>query len=153
MKSARSFPLLELAVVAACLWLSRDLLNAWQHSPHDRLGWVAMLIWLSPLVVFLARKRELSANAYFLGGAIFLGLAGELTELNFLGHAALAFSLAAWLPFSWRTLVWWLAALSWTPLLGWELASYSSEETLGTRWALSLIGVLCLWPWSNIRKK
>lgn len=49
MINSKLFPLVELAILAFCAWLSRDLLNAWQHSPHDRFGWLARLVWLVPL--------------------------------------------------------------------------------------------------------
>ena len=31
----------EWAILAFCAWRSADLLNAWRHSPYDRLGWLA----------------------------------------------------------------------------------------------------------------
>jgi hypothetical protein len=145
-KNSKPFPLVELAILAFCAWLSRDLLNAWQHSPHDKFGWLALLIWLLPLGWRLWRKENLAASVWFLGAAIITGAVGELSEFHFLGHAALAFSLAAWLPLSPWLAVWLATALSWMPVLGWELGGFSGGAVLFSRLVLALAGVVCLWP-------
>ncbi len=145
MKNPRPFPLVEFSILAFCLWLSRDLWNAWQHSPHDRFGWLALLVWLTPLAVRLVRKENFSANAFFLGAAIVVGALGELSEFHFLGHVALALALGAWLPVSLWRVVWLAAALSWMPAFGWELAQFSGGAILISRLALALAGVISLW--------
>jgi len=144
MKSTRSWPLVELAILYFAAWLSRDLLNAWQHSPHDRLGWLALLVWLTPLARRLKNDRtELSANSYLLGAAIACGLLGELAEVHFLSHVAMALALGAWLKISLRSLLWLLAAVAWMPAFGWWLAGFSGGSVLILR--LVLAGVSSFW--------
>ena len=109
-------------------------------------GWLALLIWLSPLVVYWVQPKRVSANAFFLGAAIAAGLIGELIEFHFLGHLALALVLAAWLPFSLRLLAWLIAALAWMPALGWALAHLPNSALVAVRLVLALLGVLCLRP-------
>ena len=38
----------EWGVLAFCAWHSSDLLTAWQYSPFDRLGWLALALWVTP---------------------------------------------------------------------------------------------------------
>jgi len=149
MKNSRPLPLVEIAILAFCVWLSRDLLNAWQHSPHDRFGWLALLAWLTPFAVRLSRRETFSANAFFLGAAIVVGALGELSEFHFLGHAALALALAAWLPASLWLAVWLAAALSWMPAFGWGMARFPDGVILFSRLALALAGVIYLWVVKN----
>ena len=146
MKITRSWPLAELAILFFAMWLSRDLVNAWRHAPHDRLGWLALLVWLAPLALRVKNDRtELSANFYLLGAAIVSGLLGELTEIHFLNHVALALALGAWLRLSLRSLSWLLAAVAWMPIFGWWLADFSAGMVLIFRLALALAGVSGYW--------
>ena len=153
MKKFKPFPLVEFSILAFCLWLSRDLLNAWQYSPHDRLGWLALLIWISPLAARLLLKKQLAANAYFLGAAIVIGTFGELADFNFLGYAALSLALAAWMPTSPWLGGWLIAAVAWMPVLGWEMAHFPEGLIVFLRPALALAGVACCWPRRKIDAK
>ena len=75
MKTEKNFPLVGLAVPLFCAWQARDLINAWRHSPHDRLGWLALLVWLAPVARRVAGKAraELSASFILMGAAIGCG--------------------------------------------------------------------------------
>ena len=146
MKSKKQFPLVELAILAFAVWQSRELLNAWQHSPHDHFGWLALLVWLMPLAVRLMCGGKISASPFMLGAAIVSGTLGELTELHFFGHIALALVIAAWFKISWRSLLWLAAAVAWMPVFGWWLANFSGGVVLALRLALALAGTICLWP-------
>ena len=133
MKAGKTFPLIALAILIFVVWLSRDLLNAWQHSPRDRLGWLALVMWLTPLLIKCRGGRargELAANPFLLGAAIFAGSFSELTELHFFGHLALALAVAAWLKVSWRSIAWFVAAAAWMPVFGWWLANFP-DGTVG----------------------
>jgi len=151
-KTEKNFPLVGLAVPLFCAWQARDLINAWRHSPHDRLGWLALLVWLAPVARRIAGKKraELSASFILMGAAIGCGLAGELTELHFLGHVALALALAGWLKISFRSLAWLLTAVAWMPVFGWWLAPVSEALILPLRLALALAGAFCVWPVKKI---
>ena len=137
---------MELAVLFFAALLSRDLLNAWQHSPHDRFGWLALTVWLAPVLGRLIdAPAKLSANFYLLVAAIVCGLLGELTEVHFLNHIALALAVGAWVEFSPRIWLWLLAAMTWMPIFGWWLADFSDGMTLVFRMALALAGIASYW--------
>ena len=153
MKNSKPFPLVEFSILAFCLWLARDLLDAWLHSPHDRFGWLAMLIWVTPLAARLRLQAGMPANALFLGAAIIFGAFGELTEFHVLGHFALALALAAWLPKSYRLAVWFIAAPAWMPVLGWEMAHFPEGVIVFSRLGLALAGAICFWPVWRIHQK
>ena len=136
---------MESTILLYAAWQSQDLFNAWRHSPHDHLAWVALLVWLVPVVLRLRARTELSANPYMLGAAILTGALSALTEIHFFGHVALAFALAAWLKYSARTLLWLLSSVAWMPVFGWWLANGSSGMVLSLRLLLSLFGLACYW--------
>ena len=142
---------MELAVLLFAAWQSSDLPKAWQHSPHDRLGWLALLVWLAPLARRLAGKgrHEFSANPCLLGAAILAGTLGELTELHFFGHVALALAAAAWIKISWRSCLWLATAVAWMPVFGWWLTEFSGGTVFALRLLLSIAGGICLWPKNN----
>ncbi|MEI6779585.1 MAG: hypothetical protein WCQ21_01585 [Verrucomicrobiota bacterium] len=48
----------EWGVLAFCAWQSADLLTAWRHSPFDRLGWLALVLWLTPTLAGALPKAE-----------------------------------------------------------------------------------------------
>lgn len=152
MKPPKTFPLVELAILSFAAWQAHDLLNAWQHSPHDRLGWLALMVWLAPWAFYWVDKRrpELSANPFLLGAAILAGALSELTELHFFGHVALALAVAAWFKISWRWLLWLAAAAAWMPVFGWWLTDFSGATVFLLRLLLALTGVICVWPKNKI---
>ena len=97
MKLSLTIPFVELAVVLFTAFLSRDLINAWQHSPHDKLAWLALLVWLTPVMLRLGdiSRTATAVNVYLLGTAIFCGLIGDVAEVHFLNHVGLALALGA----------------------------------------------------------
>ena len=53
----KDLPFLQFTVIGYGIWQSRNLLEAWLHSPFDRWGWLAFLIWLVPFLVCNARSK------------------------------------------------------------------------------------------------
>ena len=146
MKFIRSWPLVEVAILLFAAWQARDLINAWQHSPHDRFGWVALLVWLTPPGLRIINPQaDKGANFYLLGAAIGCGLLGELTEVHFLKHVALGLAAGARISFSPRTWPWRLAAVAWMPIFGWWLADFSAGTVFILRLALALASCLSIW--------
>jgi len=47
----KGWPFLHLTVIGYGVWQSRNLVEAWLHSPFDRWGWLAFLIWASPVLI------------------------------------------------------------------------------------------------------
>lgn len=123
--------LAEATVLAYCLWQARDLIPAWLKSPYDRLGWLALIIWLLPVLYQrrpLCRYRSHSAPL-LLGLGLALSCIGVVGSLNLLNHLGLATTLAGLAPASSRRFPWAVAAVSWIPFLGW----------IGSHWFPSLI--------------
>ncbi|VFQ46484.1 hypothetical protein [Desulfoluna butyratoxydans] len=134
--------LAEATVFAYCLWHARDLLAAWQRSPHDRLGWLALFIWGLPI---LCRGRHLEkgrplGQPHLLALGLFLSFIGELGSLNLLNHLGLASALAGLVGLTPRQLPWVVAAISWMPLLGWVGSHLFPFMVLPMRLALATAG-------------
>lgn len=114
-----------LAILVYCAWQAADLLRAWQASPYDRLGWVALAVWLAafPALRFSGGRKEYVARGpspVLAGGALVLAGLGTMGSLNVLQHLGLACALAAWLPVGGtRRAAWLLASLAWMPVFGW----------------------------------
>ncbi|MBI2947778.1 MAG: hypothetical protein HYY23_09025 [Verrucomicrobia bacterium] len=53
----KDLPFLQFTVIGYGLWQSRNLLEAWRHSPFDRWGWLACFVWLVPFLVCNARSK------------------------------------------------------------------------------------------------
>ena len=141
-RALREIPTIAWAIVAFCAWRSAALLDAWRHSPLDRLGWAAFACWLLPLpVLLLARPvpatetRAPGSDWLFgalLSGSLLTGLFGALGSLNSAAYLGLALAFVAvaahamqrtagaagTLP-RFEFLVWAGAALTWMPVLSW----------------------------------
>ncbi|MCP5522488.1 MAG: hypothetical protein H7A46_13165 [Verrucomicrobiales bacterium] len=140
MKGFWSLPLVEWGTLAFCVWAARNLPNAWLVSPMDQGGWVALTLWLVPLVWHRWRHPRTAGavRGVFLVAGLGGALLSRLTELNAAGYAGLAVALAAWMPPGWRTW-WWLAgAISWMPVLGWMLAGLTAVWVLPIRVLLAV---------------
>jgi hypothetical protein len=141
-KTAHQSWLVALAVVAYAACQAQDLVSAWRHAPYDRLGWLAFVIWMSPLG--WARGLGKVPRAEPVGGLLAVGLAfsflGAVASLNTLCYAGLACTLAGFCPWSWRNLFWLLAAASWMPALGYALHALTAGQVLATRLILATAG-------------
>lgn len=113
--------LAEASVFTYCLWQARDLIAAWQRSPHERLGWVALFIWGFPILYKRSNliRHQSDSTPLLLGLGLALSFIGDVGSLNVLQHLGLAMVLAGLLPPSPHHLLWTLTAISWMPLFGW----------------------------------
>jgi len=137
------------------MWNSRDLLWAWQHSTYDRYGWLAMLIWCTPLLIFWIRPSGVTgrenARTVLLGFGLFFSFLGVLGSLNVLQHIGLAFAGAGLASFSWMHAVWLCSALSWMPALGWLGSRFFSNHILTVRLLISIAAVG--WIFYNVARQ
>jgi hypothetical protein len=119
-----------MAILAFAAVAARDLPATWLHSPYDRLGWLAFLLWLTPLVARIfpggGRVREDPSLGVAIAGLV-LVVFGMMGALNAAKHAGLALAFAAFLPAPQRW-TWLVASVAWMPSLGW-LASHGAGET------------------------
>jgi len=143
--SSRNPPVVGIVIFLYCTWNSRDLLWAWQRSPYDRYGWLAMLIWCTPLLMFWIRPPGRTGSAppqwIFLGTGLLLSFLGVIGSLNVLQHIGLAFTAAGLIPFSWLHVVWICSASSWMPALGWLGSQFFSNHVLAARLLISTAAV------------
>jgi len=103
-------------------WNARDLVMAWHHSPFDRQGWIAFIIWTAPILLQGCRGRW-SANGYLFGLALGVSLVGVIFDLNAVKYAGLALACGGFFPYRTTLLLFWLAcSVSWMPALGWMLS-------------------------------
>lgn len=126
--------------MALCAWQSLPgLVNAWRHSPFDRLGWLAFLLWLAPWMAALhAPNRDAPMLRRMSWAALPTLVAAALGDLNVLRHMALVLALAA--SFRPRRLAWtWLVlGVCWMPALGWMGAQLKAPGVIILRLSLGL---------------
>jgi hypothetical protein len=144
MNPARPFPWVDAAILGFSAWRSfPGLLEAWRHAPYDRLGWIAFLLWIAPLVWRFSQPPR----PWFAGHpacswlALLLLLGGSLADINALKYGALAVALAGFQPRLLLTVPWLLLGVAWMPALGWLGAPLGTAGMHGLR---LLLGCLAL---------
>jgi len=147
----RSPYLLLAAIFVYCILNMIPLSKAWFFAPMELYGWLAFLIWASPVAIYwiLKVQRKLEPhpwNSVIYGLAIFFMLFGELTTLNALKYIGVAFAVFGLVPFYWGLFVWLVGAFCWMPVFGW-IGSYTLPQfVLPMRLFLALVtaGCACL---------
>lgn len=139
MKPGRSTPLVGWAVLAAAIWQSADLLEAWRHSPLDRLGWLALGLWLAPVAWAWRRPAPVSeqTSLSLLGAAVAAILAGVLLELHGAAYAALALAISAIARPPRAAWLWLVLSVSWMPFLSWASRGLPLPGLIALRLALA----------------
>ncbi len=115
------------AMVLYAAWSSRSLYSFWRDDPYGHTGWIAMLIWLSPLLAKPIRLAKGSDALLLIGLACtLLGHVLEIHAFHYAGLALIAGSAAGWHA---GTLVWVAASVCWMPVLGY-LAKAAPAQTV-----------------------
>lgn len=113
----------ETAITLFAAAQARDVAWAWVHSPYDRTGSLAFVLWLAPAVWVAWRRLETPPPRWRVWVALVFTAIGGMSGINFLNYLALAVALAGCFPLlgarRWR---WLVLSLSWMPLLGWLAA-------------------------------
>lgn len=131
--------LLPILILLYTAFNSLELLNAWANAPLDWLGWLPFVVWLLPLII-VGRKE---AHSLFLWGAVIFSLLGNIASLNALRYLGFSSAIAAWVPFSWGTCVWWACSVAWMPSFGWLGSRLFPEYVLIARFLVVGIAVAC----------
>lgn len=115
----RRFPEVAWPALAFSLWSCRDLIVVWRHSPLDRFEWLAFLIWIVPIGLYWRHGRPPAYRSItvLLGIGLAFTLAGILGETNTARHLGLIAILAAFGSHVRLAPLWWIAGISWIPLL------------------------------------
>lgn len=119
-----------LAIAAYAIWSSRSLYAFWRDDPYGYTGWIALAIWLLPL---LARPiRQARGSDVLLVAGLVLTLLGHVVEIHALHYAGLALIVGSAASWNAGTAVWILGAVSWMPVLGYlAKAAPSSVVCIG----------------------
>jgi hypothetical protein len=127
------------AITLYAAWNARNLVPAWQHSPYDRRGFPAFLLWnvplaslwISRLLDFQIRNSKLeirnlhgSVSPVVFAIALVVSFSGAAADLYVLEYLGLAIALAGFLPVRPATLAWLACACAWMPAAGWAFSSY-----------------------------
>jgi hypothetical protein len=120
MKSVSHIVWVETVVVVFAALQAHDLVSAWLHSPYDRTGSVAFLLWVVPAAQMLWHYRGRGpTNRIMILTALVIALTGGICGLNFLNYAALALAFAGrWPMRGAKEAVWLALSLAWMPVLG-----------------------------------
>ncbi len=151
MNSFRRFFRVEWAVIVFCAWAARELVNAWRHSPFDRLGWLAFAIWLVPVVVHESRRNVLKDGIACSCTGLVMATLGLMAQLNAATYLGLAVAVAGLLPWNRWTVSWLVFSLAWMPLTGWLCANFGGSVTVALRLAGAALAVVM--GMSAVRRK
>ena len=145
MKPKTQISLFGLAVFAHAVWQTRGLPTHWLHSPFDRMGWLAALVWIGAIIVAWRGTRH-SPTLAWLGLSLVLGLAGTVSDLNVLRYAGLAAAGAAFFRGLPAALASWVCALCWMPVLGYVCKEFGTPfvNTLRVTMAVAAGFAACL---------
>lgn len=113
-------PLVAWLILAFATIQIRGLWVNWHHSPMDRLGWLALVLWLIPsFFVWPARGGnpfDQLSTRLLLAAALFL-LVGVAVEIHAMAHIAFALAVAAVARPPRFAGLWLVGAISWMPAL------------------------------------
>ena len=115
MKRFRHMIRVEWLIAAFCAWHSADLLQAWLHSPYERFGWLAFLIWLIPAARSVFRGVDTSRHFKLAILSLALSFIGTIGDLNFLCYCGLAGIVGAMGGVSGRAWLWLAMSVCWMP--------------------------------------
>ncbi len=130
------------AIALYAAWNARNLTAAWLHSPFDRCGAPAFLLWLVPIVWIRAKgpldgARARVSTAAFAAGLV-LSFAGVAADLGVVKYAGLAIALAGFLPIQPARFLWLACAAGWMPAAGWAFSSHGVILVNAMRAAIGL---------------
>ena len=142
MKSFTSLPVILWIVVVISVARAWDLVTVWRHSPLDRFGWLAFLLWALP--AFFAAARRAPRRNFLSALALALVVAATVTDRHAFGHCALAVSIGAMAGLSLGSVVWLISSVGWMPALTWVGLNLSGPAMAGMRFAIVAIGMAFL---------
>ena len=138
MKTQYQIPGFALVVFAHALWQTRGLPTHWVHSPFDRMGWLAALVWVGAIAL-VWRDTKRSPSVAWLVLSLLLGLAGALGDLNVLRYAGLAAAGAAFFGGWPAAIASCVCALCWMPILGYAFKELGVPFVNTLRVTLALV--------------
>ena len=106
----------EWLLAAFCAWhAAGPLLQAWQHSPFERFGWLALIIWLIPAARMVCCGADTSRDFKLAIISLVVSLTGMIGDLNVLVYCGLAGVIGAMANVSGRGWLWLVLAVCWIP--------------------------------------
>jgi len=134
------------AITLYAAWNARHLAGAWLHSPFDRCGSLAFLLWIVPIACLWVTRRLTGRAGRVSSAAVAIALvvsfAGVATDLSVLEYLALAIALAGFLPVQPATFVWLACAAAWMPAAGWAFSSHGFVLVNAVRAGIGFLALL-----------
>ena len=137
MRPINSSIITTLAAFAFCIWQAVDLFIGWVSYTAHFFGWIALIIWGVPLVLYLiqriAQKQRFYVNPFLilLGPAV--AFIGMKVSLHVLQHVGLSLCFLALLPLRITSLTWWAGAGLWMPAWEWLWGRFFPDTVLFSR--------------------
>lgn len=144
MKSVRP-SLIELAVVAFCIWQAYDLPSDWVSFPFLRLSWLSFVIWFLPIPIYwifpINSQTERRTTPILFWIALILSVLGMLGSLHALQHLGVAFALMGLVSWTWWSFIWLASCVSWMPAMSYFASNLSLDLVLIARVIVAFIGM------------
>ncbi len=144
MRSPLAF-LVHLAILAYPAYYCQNLLASWFDSPYARYGWLALILFVLPILYFIGAKRYTPLASPMLAFlSLLFTLFGVMSSFNVLKQTGLLLALASIFPFTPTLLPWMISGSSWMTASGYFGAYFSIETTTILRLGISIAGSLYL---------
>lgn len=117
--------LLHIFILVFCIFESASLFETWMVSPFDAYSWVVFAIWLLPLYAIRIPHTWMLSEC-----ALLLVILGILTEVNTVTYLGLAFSVAAWVPWTKASFLWIFSAICWMPIISYLAVEFPFSLTV-----------------------
>jgi hypothetical protein len=137
----------EWLVTAFCAWHAADLLHAWRHSPYDRLGWLALIIWTAPSGRAVWSRVNPARQFKLAMVSLLLALIGVMGELNFLVYWGLAVAIGGLAGIAGRAWLWLALAVCWMPVFGWFGSQFHLPAAPVNLLRLGVAGLAACFGW------
>lgn len=123
MKLAQKPHLITILICIYCVLNSLNLVETWINSRADRIGALAFILWITPVILFWIRQFKqdnlIKDRPILLAIGLFCSFNGMAGSLHVLEHIGLAFTISALLPSSRLHPVWLASSIAWLPAFSW----------------------------------
>ena len=137
MRPINSSIITTLAAFIFCIWQAADLFIGWLSYTAHFFGWIALIIWCFPLILFLihrtAQKQPFHVNSFLILLGPVVAFIGLKVSLHVLQHIGLSLCFLALLPLRITSLIWWAGAGLWMPAWEWLWGRFFPDTVLFSR--------------------
>ncbi|GAB4235229.1 MAG: hypothetical protein Tsb0021_14710 [Chlamydiales bacterium] len=140
--SKRRIFVIDILSLLFCIWQSSGLIDVWDAHPHMKGGFLAFIIWLTPLGFYWSYPSLYTKepSRLLLIAGVMVTTIGMLGSLNALRYLGLALAFIGMTPLSWVHLFWLISAFSWMSAMAYFLRFLTPQEVWAIRMVLSTSG-------------